>query len=178
MKVKVVTGAGLSRKQKDLIERASRLLEKILVSPQFTSKVLNYKYKDRYGQINKGFHWPFFYHANGATSPHLSNQGVLDKILSGAEQLNPELDGEVDIFIRIYEENSDIIGYTYPDTKWQWINKWVFSSFDEVDIAGNLMHEWCHKLGFDHEYEYTKWRQHSVPYAIGYIAEEVGRDLL
>jgi hypothetical protein len=35
------------------------------------------------------------------------------------------------------------------------------------------MHEWMHKIGFTHAVTWSKDRDHTVPYAIGYLIEEL-----
>jgi hypothetical protein len=42
------------------------------------------------------------------------------------------------------------------------------------EVAGNLAHEWTHKLGFGHE---SAAEHDSVPYGIGYIVREMGEKL-
>jgi hypothetical protein len=38
------------------------------------------------------------------------------------------------------------------------------------------MHEWMHKLGFNHDTKWSASREYSVPYAIGNIFEEIIRE--
>jgi len=42
-------------------------------------------------------------------------------------------------------------------------------------VAGNLAHEWTHKIGFDHK---SAAEHDSAPYAIGYIVDELAAKVL
>jgi hypothetical protein len=95
--------------------------------------------------------------------------------MKGAE-LEPDEtpeDNEADIFLKIDRtDKPGVIGYTYSNTKWQWIYSRILREWGAQDIAGNLAHEWCHKIGFEHESSWTSKREHSVPYAIGYYVRD------
>ena len=74
----------------------------------------------------------------------------------------------VNIFLKLDNKNrKDIAGYTYPSTKWQWIYKDFFSKSDYKSVAGNLIHEWVHKLGYDHDSFTDPLVKYTVPYAVG-----------
>jgi hypothetical protein len=47
--------------------------------------------------------------------------------------------------------------------------------YTPAEVAGNVFHEWTHKLGFGHDSRYSVSRNSSVPYALGYIMEELGK---
>ncbi len=40
-------------------------------------------------------------------------------------------------------------------------------------VTTNMVHEWCHKLGFKHDVQATPGRKYSVPYAVGYIVRDL-----
>lgn len=100
---------------------------------------------------------------------------VYNHLLTGQEVLpegNPE-DNEADVYLKIDRRyKKGVIGYTYPSTKWQWIYQWVLNDWGAEDVAGNLAHEWCHKMSYKHEKERTARRPYSVPYAIGYYVRD------
>lgn len=110
---------------------------------------------------------------SGETSPwrEKTNQEIYDHFMSGAETLNPELDGEADIDLTIYNPApwSGVVGYTYMDTVRQWINRKFFWSLPIWGVIGNIVHEWGHKLGFTHDYDRTKRRPFSVCYQLNKI---------
>lgn len=103
----------------------------------------------------------------------LTDQEVYEKIMLGAEILDPTDDREADIYLKIDRRNKrGVIGYTYGNTKWQWIYNWYFKSYTIPEMAGNLAHEWCHKLGFGHDHRWNSTREHTVPYAVGYFVRD------
>lgn len=154
------------------LTRAAELAVFAIATPEFKSFVLNHEYtvtectgalwwKRCKQKTYKKFHYT-----------NLNNQQVLDKILSGSEDLSPEKDGEFDIEIEVdHKYRRGVIGYTYPAIPTQYIYKWFLDSADVYDVAGNVAHEMFHKLGFDHEFNYTVAREFSVPYSLGYWVE-------
>lgn len=147
------------------LNKAIKYVEEFINSVEFEVLVLNYKFTDSDGFVREYFHYT-----------DLSRAEVLAKIFSGSEVLNPEADGEADIQIELDTSwTRNVIGYTYPTTPWQWIYAKFFRNWSAEEIAGNLMHEYMHKLGFDHEYQYTYDREYSVPYALGYACEEYAK---
>lgn len=148
----------------DLIKlnKAVKYIEEYLNSGEFENFVKSYSFEDSNGNIVRKFHYT-----------ELSNEEVFAKIKSGSEVLTPEHDGEADIEIELDRSwTRNVIGYTYPTTPMQWIYAKFFINWSAEEIAGNILHEYCHKLGFDHEYKWTHDREFSVPYALGYAIEE------
>lgn len=152
---------------KDLqkIIKAGGYVSEFINSEVFKSIVLNFSFTDYNGNLKNKFHYT-----------ELTNQEVYDKIMSGSEILTPESDGEADISIELDTSwTRNVIGYTYPTTAWQWIYAKFFRNWSEEEIAGNIFHEYMHKLGFDHEFNYTFDREYSVPYKLGYACEEFAK---
>lgn len=104
------------------------------------------------------------------TSTPLSNKEIYSLIMSGSEVLDPEVDHEADIYVHAYYKWGKVVGYTYPDIKETYVNTKFFNTYNFAGIAGNMAHEWFHKIGFDHVNQYD---HKSVPYACGYILEEL-----
>ena len=90
--------------------------------------------------------------------------------MSGADKFNKEADQDIDVYLTIYYSFKSTVGYTYPSTWWTWINRKFFSSFDESEVAGNVVHEYMHNLGYDHN---TAKDHNSVPYATGYLVRDL-----
>lgn len=105
----------------------------------------------------------------------LTNLQIYQKIMSGAEDLSPEHDGEIDVHVVIYHKHNKVVGYTYPSTVKTWLNRKFFSKYDYSEVACNLFHEWLHKLGFGHV---SATDYGSVPYALGYLVEEMIKELI
>jgi hypothetical protein len=146
--------------QASKVREALKLIRKVVRSPDFRDRVLGHSYK---GERT-------FHENNG-----LSNADIYRKILEGAESLIPEKNSRMNVELELYHEATNTIGYTYPNTVRIWINSRYFERYTPVQVADNLFHEWMHKLGFDHEVAYSKDRDYSVPYAIGYLVEELAQ---
>lgn len=150
-------------KEEKKVRDAVKIIKQVIVSHEFKERVLNYRFKgERKFNGNDG----------------LTNEEIYLKILKGAEQIgNKQNNNTMDVELELYHQKTNTIGYTYPNTVRIWMNTKYFSKYTPVKIADNLMHEWMHKLGFSHEIAWTKDRDHSVPYAIGYIVEELASKL-
>lgn len=147
-----------------MIYKAGQLVEECLNTSMFQTFCLNHTADGSMGGV-PGFHY---------TAE--SGEKIHTKIMSGAEVLEPSADNEADIFIELDRSMSwSAIGYTYPNTKWQYIYNRFFSGASVAAIAGNIAHEYMHKLGFEHEFKYTKLREFSVPYAVGYFVERYAK---
>ena len=58
------------------------------------------------------------------------------------------------------------------------MNTKFFNPYTPAEVAGNIFHEWTHKLGFDHDVIYTSERNATVPYALGFLIRELGENYL
>lgn len=106
---------------------------------------------------------------------NLTRQGLINLIFSGSEILSPESDNEIDVDVVMYYSSGRVVGYTNPGTITTWVNKKFFSQYGYAEIACNLFHEWLHKLGFDHR---SASDLTSVPYALGYLIEDMINEYL
>ena len=111
--------------------------------------------------------------ADGDNNFSIPPMDAYERLMSGAEELSPERDGEIDITLRV--EATDLVGYTYPDVVWQVVGSWVFDEYDVFELANNLAHEWAHKAGFDHSFRRHVYWPASVPYFFGDRIEQIGR---
>jgi hypothetical protein len=167
VKVTIQSSVGYSSEGLALLEKARSLLERVVNSEEFKQQVVNHTYggKKTYVMNND-----------------LSNEQIYAQIMSAAEQF-PKVtaaDQNIDLHTELYTSNwfgRNTIGYTNPSTSKIYVNTYFFYYADASAVAGNLMHEWLHKLGFDHDYNSTASRPYSVPYAVGYIAEELVRKI-
>lgn len=141
-------------KLQDAIERMLIVIN----SEDFKQKVLNHEYQGVKTFVdNKG----------------LSNEEVYQVLLDGAETLNGVVDHEMDLDLTLYYANNSTVGYTYPNTNRVWTNDKFFTTNSLGKVAGNIVHEWTHKLGFEHDFNSTARRNYSVPYAVGNIIQEL-----
>lgn len=158
------------------LTQAAAIMERALNSQKFKSFVENFSYSKIY---TTGF-WPFRKQATATSNffydTDLRNHEVYTTIMNGAESLSPEIDGEADINIEIdRSKKRGVLGYTYSHSKINWIYSWFLRDGDVYEVAGNLAHEYMHKLGFEHDFARTPLRPFSVPYAVGdFVSRFVG----
>lgn len=146
------------QEQEAKVHLAVDLIKKVVTSPEFKERIIAHTFEGKKGFVdNRG----------------LSNEEIYQIILDGSETLKPGKNGRMDVELELYENPSRTIGYTYPHTSRIWMNTKYFNKYSPVQVADNLFHEWLHKLGFDHALKYSKSRNFSVPYAIGYLVEEL-----
>lgn len=102
------------------------------------------------------------------------NEEIYNILMSGKEKLSTDgADREADVFLELdRRSNRRVLGYTYANSTKQWIYNNFFRNGDIWDVAGNIAHEWVHKMGFTHDYKYTSTREFSVPYAVGYFVRD------
>lgn len=143
--------------------KALEIIKLVIATDEFRSKILNHKYGGKKTFVDNGGY---------------SNSTIYQKILDGSETLQPSKDNEMDMEIELYYENNSTVGYTYPSSKRVWVNTKFFNQYTAAGVARNLMHEWLHKLGFKHAVSYSSSRDYSVPYAIGDLVAEIGKDFL
>lgn len=148
--------------EKDEIKvlKAIEIIKTVIRTDEFRNRVLNFTYGGK-----KAFH----------DNDGLSNEEVYQKLLDGSETLKPEIDHEMDLELELYYSSRSTVGYTYANVLRIWMNTKYFDSYTPAEVAGNVFHEWTHKLGFGHSSSYSVSRDSSVPYALGYIMEELGK---
>lgn len=146
------------QEQEDKVHQAVDLIKKVVASAEFKNRILNHTFEGKKTFVdNKGF----------------TNEQIYQIILDGSETMIPGKNGRMDVELELYQQSTNTIGYTYPNTTRIWVNTKYFNKYTPVQVADNLFHEWMHKLGFDHAIRYSKSRNYSVPYAIGYLVEEL-----
>lgn len=153
----------LSMSSEEKLFRAVDLLGQVFASPEFKHRILAYRFNHKHQfAMNKG----------------LTNRQIYEKILHGTEKLSPEENNAMDVEISLYSDyDSRVLGYTRPDTKKIWMNMKYFNKHSIAELAGHLVHEWLHKLGFGHEEDWTPTREDTVPYAIGYIVRDIAEKI-
>lgn len=152
-----------NREQEEKVRKAVEIIKKVISMKEFRDRVLNYSYKGA----------NHFFENEG-----MSNAEVYQKLLDGAEKMgNTAKNNTLDVELELYYQSTNTIGYTYPNTVRIWMNTKYFNKYTPIKVADNLMHEWMHKLGFTHAVTWSKDRDHTVPYAIGYLIEELAASL-
>ncbi len=149
--------------QAEKYNKAIDIVKLVVATEEFRDRVINYTYNGvRTFVDNRG----------------LTNEEIYQSILEAAESLRPIKNNMIDLEVQLYYANNTVIGYTNGNTTRIWVNTKYFNTFMENSVAGNLFHEWLHKLGYAHDYESTPERPYSVPYAVGYIMGDIGKNFL
>jgi hypothetical protein len=171
-----IEAVGFDEAGEEKIKIAAKHMCEALSSVAFRHFCKNYSYTQITGwwwwkkyRLVQNFRW-----SNG-----MLPLGVYYNLLEGAEKHSPEKDGEADIFLKLdYRYVGRVLGYTYANSIWQWVYNWFFRKGTEAAIAGNIAHEWCHKMGYNHEYRRVRNRDKTVPYAVGYFVRDyvIGRN--
>lgn len=144
-------------------DKAVALVKKVVATEAFRTKILNHKY-------------------NGATqfanNNGLTNAQIYQSILDAAEKLTPAKNNTMDVGVKMYYTNNSVVGYTNTSITYINVNTKFFNNYDINEVAGNLFHEWLHKLGYGHDSSSTTRRPYSVPYAVGYLIRDIGKSFL
>jgi hypothetical protein len=158
-----ITFHNFNENEKIKVNQALTYIKQIIRSKEFREKVLNYTYNGKKEFID---------------NDGKSNEEVYQTLLDGSEMLIPGRDHTMNLELELYYNRwTSTVGYTTPDSVRVWMNRKFFSGYTAAEVAGNLFHEWTHKLGFDHDSRYSVSRDHSVPYALGYLMEELAKKL-
>ncbi|HXH75999.1 MAG TPA: hypothetical protein VNJ08_13595 [Bacteriovoracaceae bacterium] len=140
------------------IRTAEELIKKVIASEDFQNAVLDHTYNNQKTFVdNMG----------------LSNFQIYKKMLAGAEQLNRNANNTMDMGIVVYYEDTSTVAWTVYSSPNININSKFLNNFTPPDLTGTIMHEWLHKLGFEHEFYYTPTREFSVPYGVGSIMKRL-----
>lgn len=142
---------------------AVAMVKKVVATEAFRTKVLNHTYNGVKQFVDN----------RGRT-----NAQIYQTILDAAESLQPAKNNTMDVGVKLYYENSSVVGYTNGSITYINVNTKFFNGYDVNEVAGNLFHEWLHKLGYGHSASATPSRPYSVPYAIGYIVRTLGKNFL
>jgi hypothetical protein len=168
MKVNIIDTKNFTVARKEKADETARILEIVFNSELFKHAVLNFSHE---GQ--PGFYFRKDEVGNYVDEYH-TNEQVYEKIMAGKEMVGNVTDNECDLYLHIDNRNGGgDVGYTYPTSPWINTYKDWFKSFNALGYATHLAHEWCHKLGFTHAKKRTEVRKYSVPYAIGYLIDDM-----
>ena len=159
-----VTFVNLTTAQATKYEKAIEIVKQVVATEDFRNRVLNHTYNGKKTYVDNG---------------GFTNEQIYQKILDGAETLQPSKNNRMDLEVEMYTNSStSTVGYTYANSKRIWVNTKFFNTYTAAGVAHNLFHEWLHKLGFTHASSYSVSRDYSVPYAIGDMVGELGKKFL
>lgn len=154
---------GFNSSQASKYNQAIAIVKKVVATEAFRGKVLNFAYggaKQFANNIGK------------------TNSQIYQSILDAAEKLKPIKNNTIDLGVKLYYAANSVVGYTNPSITYINVNTKFFNTYSANQVAGNLFHEWLHKLGYDHDSSPTSRRPYSVPYAIGYMIRDLGKNFL
>jgi hypothetical protein len=158
-----ITQVNFTAQQAEKYNKAIEIVKLVVATEKFRNDVINFTYNGQKAFIdNKG----------------LTNEQIYQSILDAAETLKPIKNNTMDLTVQLYYAATNVVGYTNGGTTSIWVNTKYFNTFMENSVAGNLFHEWLHKLGYTHAYSATTTRPYSVPYAVGYIMGNIGKNFL
>lgn len=149
--------------QEDKYNKAVEVVKLVVGTEEFRTKVINHVYNGTKQFADNG----------GKT-----NSQIYQSILDAAEKLRPVKNNVLDLEAELYYANNSVVGYTNPSVTQIWVNRKFFDQYDPNQVAGNLFHEWLHKLGYGHDSSATAKRPYSVPYAVGYMIRDIGKKFL
>lgn len=154
---------GFDASDEEKYSKAVALVKKVVATEAFRTAVLEHTYNG-VKQFNNN---------NG-----LTNAQIYQSVLDAAEKLTPAKNNRMDVGVKLYYENSTVVGYTSTNITYINVNTKYFDTYAINSVASNLMHEWLHKCGYGHDAAATAGRPYSVPYAVGYIVRNIGKNFL
>ena len=159
LKVNVIDTTNFTTTQTQKMNQAVTILNQVLNSPEFKERVLNFK----------------FVQTNG-----MNNQQIYDYLMSGAEKFPTQTAANqlADMHLSIYfppwyKRFTKAVAFTNTSDPYLHIYNSYYNSASVADISETMIHEWTHKLGFDHDFNATAQRPFSVPYGIGGIINDL-----
>lgn len=155
-----ITYVNFTAAQKAKYEKAVEIVKKVVASEEFKSRVLSHTYNGETTYVDNGSR---------------SNSTIYQQLLAGNETLQPAQNNQMDVEVELYYAATTTVGYTYANSKRIWVNTKYFDVYTPASVAGNLYHEWVHKLGYTHAITYSVSRDYSVPYAVGRMMSSLGR---
>lgn len=158
-----VTYMNLTNTQADKYDKAVALVKKVVATEAFRTKILNHTYNGTKQFANN----------NGKT-----NAQIYQSILDAAEKLTPAKNNTMDVGVKMYYTNNSVVGWTNTSITYINVNTKFFNNYAINNVAANLFHEWLHKVGYGHDSSSTTRRPYSVPYAVGYLIRDIGKNFL
>lgn len=170
IKVNLVEANGYTEDQLIKVQRTITLIEQVINSTAFKDAILNFR---RNGNGKRSF--SFKKHPLARFKKY-SNAKVYDKIVAAKQRAGNVQDGSMDLYLTLVPGGDGVtIGYGYPKDKEIFTYSEYFNRATDASLANHFVHEWCHKIGFDHAFHawQDKNRDFSVPYAIGNLVESL-----
>lgn len=155
LKTELLSLTGADAQDEDRITRALHMIEEVVNSEEFRAAILNMKYKIGSTEYS------------GFSQTNETPAQVLAKILDATENFTGGQKHSIDLHLEMYYERSSTVGWTSPSDKVIHMNRYFHANYTAEETAGNLFHEWLHKIGYNHSKYNNSARPHSVPYKLG-----------
>jgi len=129
-------------------------------------------------QVLSGSYTYSGYRDDDGTLSEVGNSVFVDVIRGGKETKQP-VDNVINLQVALERyASSRYLGYVNPPeplitTNTNWID---LPYIDPLSVAAHWMHEWLHVAGFEH-YSDEDVDESDAVYSIGYMFEEIGREL-
>ncbi|HXH32666.1 MAG TPA: hypothetical protein VNJ01_17845 [Bacteriovoracaceae bacterium] len=166
LSIHVLELTNASSEDETRIEKALELLDAVVNSDDFQQRILTMSYvvkKKTYQGFSQTSH---------------TKESVLQNILEAKENFRGGTTGVIDLFMDMYQEENSTIGWTAPTDRFFHMNRFHHQDYSPARTAGNILHEWLHKIDYDHEGKSDNpFREHSVPYKLGYTMAELAAEL-
>lgn len=168
-KVTLSSQNGFNSPQQIILKNSLKKFEFVMNSKELKNRIVNFQ-----SPLNNRFE----------DNLGLSNEQIFERIHTGEEVYEPGRDFEADLYLVLIKKRRPLlarnpaIGYGLPGQKEIYTYSWWFNKAKENDYAGHIAHEWAHKVGFDHSFSPSSTRNYSVPYAFGYMVEELCKTII
>ncbi|MDY0905209.1 hypothetical protein [Pedobacter sp. CFBP9032] len=148
-------------------------MEEVINSEKFKEQILGFQHN---GENT------FFYRKNiwGNYIDHVyKNSEVYEMVIMAKEEYGNVQNNVIDLYLELINgSDGSVIGFGRPEEKEVYTYSKMFDIMTIPELVNHYVHEWTHKIGFDHSYSRNAKRNYSVPYAVGNIAESVADGIL
>lgn len=151
-----------TKSEKAKIIKAVDLIKRVVASEEFKQEVLNHTYEGKLAFAN---------------NKDLTNEEIYQKIIEASERLSPGVDYTMDLTLVAFFRDAVTVGYTVSNSPEIFMNRKFFRKQNADAVTANIVHEWLHKIGFQHDVSATEARPFSVPYSVGYIVRRIAKNL-
>jgi len=108
---------------------------------------------------------------------YLGSDRLYHLFMSGWEELAPDEDKVLNVELDDYYSVKRVIGYTYPNIRTIFVNTKYFDRRHTMLSGSNIVHEYGHKLGFNHTFKNNSYRKYSLCYLLNDIYEQAYREI-